>query len=73
MGNRLDKLRPDGMWKLVFYERTGMRITMDKTAPWLPSRAAAQSWAEFYIRQGYHVGLQAQDGKIEKLCEGLPG
>jgi len=73
MGNRLDNLRPDGMWKLVFYERTGRRITLDKSAPWLPSRAAAQSWAEFYIRQGYHVGLQAQDGKIHKLCEGLPG
>lgn len=73
MGNRLDNLRPDGMWKLVFYERTGRRITLDKSAPWLPSKAAAQSWAEFYIRQGYHVGLQTQDGKIEKLCDGLPG
>ena len=73
MGNRLGTARPDGMWKLVFYERTGRRMTVDKSAPWLPSKAAAQSWAQFYIRQGYFVGLQAQDGSVERLTPGLPG
>ena len=73
MGNRLGTARPDGMWKLVFYERKGMRIVVDKSAPWLPNRAAAESWAQFYMRQGYHIGLQAQDGRIERLSEGLPG
>lgn len=73
MGNRLGTAHPAGMWKLVFYERTGMRLSVDRTAPWLPSRAVAESWAQFYIRQGYHVALQAQDGTLEKLSPGLPG
>ncbi len=73
MGNRLGTVRPDGMWKLVFYKRVGLRVEVDRSGPWLPSRAAAESWAHFFLAQGYHVGLQAQDGGVERLSAGLPG
>ncbi|MBH9551953.1 hypothetical protein I7X43_03730 [Inhella sp. 4Y17] len=72
MGNRLGTARPDGMWKLVFYERNGLRMRVEKSAPWLPNRAAAEQWAQFYMRQGYCVGLQSQDGRVERLSKGLP-
>lgn len=73
MGNRLGTVRPDGMWKLVFYKRVGLRIEVDRSGPWLPSRGAAESWARFFLDQGYHVGLQSQDGVVEKLSAGIPG
>ena len=73
MGNRLGTVRPDGMWKLVFYKRKGLRVEVDKSGPWLPSRAAAEAWAQFFLGEGYHVGLQSQDGAVERLSSGLPG
>jgi hypothetical protein len=72
MGGRLGSTRADGMWKLVFHERQGPRITVDKTAPWLPSRQIAETWARYFIEQGYHVSLQSQDGSVERLIPGLP-
>lgn len=73
MGNRLGTVRPDGMWKLVFYKRKGLRVEVDKSGPWLPSRQAAEAWAQFFLNEGYHVGLQSQDGVVERLSAGLPG
>lgn len=73
MGNRLGTVRPDGMWKLVFYKRVGLRVEVDRSGPWLPGRGAAEAWARFFLDQGYHVALQAQDGTIEKLSAGIPG
>jgi hypothetical protein len=73
MGNRLATVRPDGMWKLVFYKRVGLRVEVDRSGPWLPSRATAESWARFFLGEGYHVGLLSQDGKVERLSPSLPG
>ncbi len=72
MGNRIGTVRPDGMWKLVFFERTGMRIQVDRSGPWLPSRHAAEQWARFFVNEGYHVALQSQDGKLERLTPIIP-
>lgn len=73
MGNRLGQVRPDGMWKLVFYQREGLRVVVDRSGPWLPSRQAAKAWADFFVSEGYHVALHSQDGQIERLSAGIPG
>ncbi len=74
MGNRpASALRPDGMWKLLFFERNGLRVRVDRSAPWLPGREAALTWAQYYRAAGYHVALQSQDGKVEALGPRLPG
>ncbi|MET0209409.1 MAG: hypothetical protein ABW220_10230 [Burkholderiaceae bacterium] len=63
---------PTNMWRVVFYERRGNRIHMDRTGPWLPQKQQAQTWARWFTEQGYHVALQDQSGQLEKLLEGLP-
>lgn len=73
MNKRLDATHPEGMWKVVFYERAGRRIQIDRSGPWLPNRSAAQAWADYFLREGYHVALQSQDGKLDRLAPGLPG
>lgn len=72
MGNRLSDVRPNGMWKLVFFSRRGLRVEVDRSGPWLPSRSAAEAWAQFFLQAGHHVGLQSQDGRLERLSAGLP-
>lgn len=73
MGNRLSPaVRPDGMWKLVFFERKGLRVVTDRSGPWLPGRDVALSWAQFFQREGHNVALLAQDGTLEKLGPSLP-
>lgn len=61
-----------GMWRVVFYERRGYRIHMDRTGPWLPSKSQAQHWANWFGQLGYHVALQDQTGGMERLSPGLP-
>lgn len=73
MSGRMDTVRPDGMWKLVFYERAGMRVQVDRSAPWLPNRAAVEKWAQYFSGAGYHLALMSQDGKVVRLSKGLPG
>lgn len=63
---------PSNMWRVVFYERRGNRIHMDRTGPWLPEKHQAKSWAGWFQERGYHVALQDQNGQLEKLNPGLP-
>lgn len=63
---------PSNMWRVVFYERRGPRVHMDRTGPWLPQKQQAQHWAHWFAEQGYHVALQDQNGHLEKLHVGLP-
>lgn len=62
-----------GMWRVVFVERRGYRLHVDRTGPWLPSKTQARQWADWFKSQGYHVALQDQAGGMERLCAGLPG
>lgn len=62
-----------GMWKVVFYERKGSHIQIDRSAPWLPNKQHAKTWGQWFLDQGYHVALQDQIGNVERLSVGLPG
>ena len=70
--NSFDRSVSTGMWRVVFYERRGYRIHMDRTGPWLPSKSQAQHWANWFGQLGYHVALQDQMGGMERLSPGLP-
>ena len=71
--NRVERGLGSGMWRVVFYERKGHRVEMDRTGPWLPSKTLAQNWADWFGALGYHVALQDQTGTLERLSAGLPG
>ena len=62
----------NNMWRVVFYERRGYRVEVDRTGPWLPDRQQARRWAHWFGEQGYAVALQDQNGELEKLHQGLP-
>ncbi|MET0518684.1 MAG: hypothetical protein ABW005_07600 [Burkholderiaceae bacterium] len=70
--NRLGHDVSSGMWRVVFYERKGNRVQMDRTGPWLPEKKLALLWAQWFGERGYHVALQDQFGSLEKLSSGLP-
>jgi len=70
--NRLDRNSTTGMWRVVFYDRKGHRIEVDRTGPWLPTKQQAQNWANWFASHGYHVALQGQGGALERLSTGLP-
>ncbi|HEY1091746.1 MAG TPA: hypothetical protein VGE47_11680 [Burkholderiaceae bacterium] len=61
------------MWRLVFYERRGNRIELDRSGPWTPDKKKAQGWANWFVGLGYFVGVQNQAGAVERLRAGLPG
>lgn len=61
------------MWRVVFYERRGNRVQMDRTGPWLPNKKLAEQWAHWFGERGHHVALQDQSGSMEKVSQGLPG
>lgn len=63
---------PTNMWRVVFYERRGNRVHMERTGPWLPDKQLARNWADWFFERGYHVALQDQNGQLEKLAAGLP-
>ncbi|UXH78454.1 hypothetical protein [Roseateles amylovorans] len=63
---------PTNMWRVVFYERRGNRVHVDRTGPWLPEKTLAQHWARWFTERGYHVALQDQGGQLEKSTPGLP-
>ena len=71
--NRFDQGVSTGMWRVIFYERVGNRVQMDRTGPWLPSKKLAQRWADWFGERGYHVALQDQAGTLERVSTGLPG
>jgi hypothetical protein len=71
--NRFDQSVSAGMWRIVFYERRGNRVQMDRTGPWLPNKKLAQNWAAWFGGRGYHIALQDQAGHLERLSVGLPG
>jgi hypothetical protein len=71
--NRFDQGVSTGMWRVIFYERIGNRVQMDRTGPWLPSKKLAQHWANWFEERGYHVALQDQQGGLERISAGLPG
>ena len=71
--NRFDQGVSTGMWRVIFYERKGNRVQMDRTGPWLPSKKLAQQWAAWFGERGYHVALQDQAGVLERISAGLPG
>jgi len=71
--NNFDRSISSGMWRVVFYERRGYRVQMDRTGPWLPNKKLAQQWAQWFGERGYHVALQDQGGGLERLSPGLPG
>lgn len=60
------------MWRVVFYERRGHRVHLDRTGPWLPNKKLAQNWAQWFTERGYHVALQDQSGALERITPGLP-
>lgn len=70
--NRLDKHTATGMWRVVFYERKGNRVEVDRTGPWLPTKQLALSWASWFEAYGYFVALQGQSGGLERMRPGLP-
>ena len=70
--SRLDRNISSGMWRVVFYDRKGNRVEIDRTGPWLPTRQQAMSWAQWFGAHGYHVALQTQGGALERLSLGLP-
>lgn len=61
------------MWRVVFYDRRGGRVHVDRTGPWLPTKQLAQQWANWFGALGYHVALQDQGGELERRKLGLPG
>jgi len=71
--NRFDQGVSTGMWRVIFYERVGNRVQMDRTGPWLPTKKLAQHWADWFEQRGYHVALQDQSGGLERISAGLPG
>jgi len=60
------------MWRVVFFERRGPRVHVDRSGPWLPDRHLAMNWAQWFASRGYHVALQDSEGLMERLCAGLP-
>lgn len=62
----------EGMWRVVFYERKGYRVEVDRTGPWLPNKTMAQHWADWFGARGYHVALQDQSGLLQRISAGLP-
>ncbi len=70
--NSLDRNAASGMWRVVFYERKGNRVEVDRTGPWLPTKQMAQSWANWFNAHGYYVALQGQGGVLERMRPGLP-
>lgn len=70
--NRLDQGATTGMWRVVFYERKGNRVQVDRTGPWLPTKQLARNWAHWFGERGYHVALQDQGGTLERISVGLP-
>jgi hypothetical protein len=70
--NSLDRYTATGMWRVVFYERKGNRVEVDRTGPWLPTKQLAQNWAAWFQAYGYCVALQGQGGALERMSSGLP-
>ncbi|MCU7374750.1 hypothetical protein PEC18_28870 [Paucibacter sp. O1-1] len=71
--SNFDRSISSGMWRVVFYERRGNRVQMDRTGPWLPNKKLAEQWAHWFGERGHHVALQDQSGGMEKVSQGLPG
>lgn len=71
--SNFDRSIASGMWRVVFYERRGNRVQMDRTGPWLPNKKLAEQWAYWFGERGHHVALQDQSGGVEKVSQGLPG
>lgn len=61
------------MWRVVFYERHGYRVKMNRTGPWLPTKQQARQWAHWFGQHGHHVALEDQEGGLERFSLGLPG
>jgi len=60
------------MWRVVFYDRKGNRVEIDRTGPWLPTKQQALNWAQWFESHGYYVALQGQGGALERRSSGLP-
>ena len=73
MVNGFDQALGTGMWRVVFYERRGNRVAMNRTAPWLTTKKLALSWANWFSERGHCVALQDQAGGLERVSVGLPG
>ncbi len=61
-----------GMWRVIFYERRGRRLHVNRSAPWLPSKDLAQRWATWFQEHGYVVALEDQFGGLQRMSVGLP-
>ena len=60
------------MWRVIFFERVGSRVVVDRSGPWLVSKNAANGWAAWFENLGYCVALQSQQGLVERRFAGLP-
>lgn len=60
------------MWRVIFFERVGPRMRIDRSGPWLVSKKAASDWAAWFENLGYCVALQSQQGLVERCFGGLP-
>ncbi len=60
------------MWRVIFFERVGPRVLVDRSGPWLTSKNTANDWAAWFENLGYCVALQSQQGSLERRFTGLP-
>jgi hypothetical protein len=60
------------MWRVIFFERAGPRVVVDRSGPWQVSKNAANDWAAWFENRGYCVALQSQQGLVERRFAGLP-
>ena len=64
---------PSNMWRVVFYERRGNRVHMDRTGPWLPEKSHARQWADWFKEQGVEVLEVEREAFREKTLPVLNG
>lgn len=65
-------LSTKNMWRVIFFERVGPRVVVDRSGPWFESKDRANEWAAWFDYLGYCVALQSQQGDIERHFAGLP-
>lgn len=71
--NNFSQTASASMWRVIFYERKGRRVHINRSAPWLPSKDLALRWAVWFHERSYVVALEDQFGDLERLSIGLPG
>ena len=71
--SNFSRVTSGAMWRVIFYERQGRRLHINRSGPWLPTKELAQRWAAWFHELGYVVALENQFGDLERMSIGLPG